>query len=164
VVDYALGPAPGVFVIITTDREKIRRDLNYLSLSGHGDYWCLYRPYHLANLETPITVAHVALDGLPTLICLRPPVAETITVAKRDLKAGETVDSLGGFTVYGVIEKEQVAKEEDLLPLGLAVGARLLTDIPKGSVIRYSDVELDESQTIVHLRRAQDRMLASAAD
>jgi predicted homoserine dehydrogenase-like protein len=152
-------------VIITTDREKIRRDLNYLGLSsGNNGYWCLYRPYHLANLETPITVAHVVLDGLATLICLRRPVAETITIAKRDLKAGETIDSLGGFTVYGAIEKERVAKEENLLPLGLAVGARLLADIPKGAAIRYSDVELDESQTIVHLRRAQDEMLATTAD
>ena len=41
VVDYAVGPAPGVFVIITTDREKIIRDLNYLSLNGHNGYWCL---------------------------------------------------------------------------------------------------------------------------
>lgn len=162
VVDYAVGPAPGVFVIITTDREKIRRDLDYLGLSGHGEYWCLFRPYHLANLETPITIAHVVLDGLPTLICLRPPVAETVTVAKKDLKAGEIIDSLGGFTVYGVIEKEWVAREEDLLPLGIAVGARLLTDVSKGQTIRNSDVELDESQTIVHLRRLQDEMIASA--
>jgi len=161
VVDYAVGPAPGIFVIITTDREKVIRDLNYLGLSGHNGYWCLYRPYHLANLETPISIANAILNGLSTLVCLQPPTAETITSAKRDLKKGEKIDALGGFTVYGMIEKASVANQENLLPLGLAVGATLKTDIPMGTVLRYDDVELDNSQLICKLRRKQDKMLAS---
>lgn len=160
VVDYAVGVAPGVFIIITTDREKIIRDLNYLSLSGHNGYWCLYRPYHLANLETPMSIANAMLNGLSTLVCLQPPTAETITVAKRDLKAGEKIDALGGFTVYGMIEKASVAKSENLLPLGLAVGATLKNDVAMGDAVRYDDVELDESQLIVSLRRKQDEILA----
>ncbi len=161
VVDYAVGPAPGIFVIITTDREKVIRDLNYLGLSGHNGYWCLYRPYHLANLETPISIANAILNGLSTLVCLQPPTAETITSAKRDLKKGEKIDALGGFTVYGMIEKASVANQENLLPLGLAVGATLKADIPMGTVLRYDDVELDNSQLICKLRRKQDKMLAS---
>ena len=159
VVDYAVGPAPGVFVIITTDREKIIRDLNYLSLSGHNGFWCLYRPYHLANLETPISIANAVLNGLSTLVCLQPPTAETITVAKKDLKKGDKIDALGGFTVYGMIEKASVAKDENLLPLGLAVGATLKTDVPTGTALKYEDVELDNSQLICTLRREQDKML-----
>ena len=160
VVDYAVGVAPGVFVIITTDREKIIRDLNYLSLSGHNGYWCLYRPYHLANLETPISIANAMLNGLSTLVSLQPPTAETITVAKRDLKAGEKIDALGGFTVYGMIEKASIARAENLLPLGLAIGATLKKDVAMGGALRYDDVDLDESQLIVSLRRKQDEMLA----
>jgi predicted homoserine dehydrogenase-like protein len=159
VVDYAVGPAPGVFVIITTDREKIIRDLNYLNLSGHNGFWCLYRPYHLANLETPISIANAVLNGLSTLVCLQPPTAETITIAKKDLKKGDKIDALGGFTVYGMIEKASVAKNENLLPLGLAVGATLKTDIPMGKAIMYADVELDNSQLICELRRKQDHLL-----
>jgi predicted homoserine dehydrogenase-like protein len=162
VVDYAIGPAPGVFVIITTDREKIIRDLNYLGLNGHNGYWCLYRPYHLANLETPISIANAVLNGLSTLVCLRPPTAETIAVAKKDLKTGEKIDALGGFTVYGMIEKASVAKEEGLLPLGLAVGAILKRDVPQGSVLTYDDLELDKAQRIYQLRQQQDQMLAEA--
>ncbi len=159
IVEYAVGPAPGVFVIITTDREKIIRDLNYLGLSSGGNgYWSLYRPYHLANLETPISIAHAAMEGLSTLVPLRPPTAETITTAKRDLKAGERIDALGGFTVYGMIEKASVAAEQNLLPLGLAVGATLVNDVPMGQALRYDDVQLDESQLIVQLRRQQDQM------
>ena len=159
IVDYAVGPAPGVFVIITTDREKIIRDLNYLGLSGHNGYWCLYRPYHLANLETPISIANAALNGLSTLVCLQPPTAETITVAKKDLKKGEKIDALGGYTVYGMIEKFSIAKKENLLPLGLAVGAVLNKDLPLGSALTYEDVDLDTSQMIYKLRQKQDKLL-----
>jgi len=159
VVDYAVGPAPGVFVIITTDREKIVRDLNYLGLSGHDGYWCLYRPYHLANLETPISIANAVLNGLSTLVCLQPPTAETITVAKKDLKKGDKIDALGGFTVYGMIEKFSIAKKEKLLPLGLAVGAVLNKDLPLGSALTYDDVELDTSQMIYELRQKQDKLI-----
>lgn len=158
IVDYAVGPAPGVFVIITTDRDKIIRDLNYLGLNGHNGYWCLYRPYHLANLETPISIANAVLNGLSTLVCLQPPTAETITTAKRDLKKGEKIDALGGFTVYGMIEKAAVAKDENLLPLGLAVGATLKKDIPMGAALTYDDVEVDDSQLIYKLRMKQDQI------
>lgn len=159
-VDYAVGDvAPGVFVIITTDQPKIITDLNYLRLNGHGEYWALYRPYHLANLETPITVANVVLDRRETLATFKRPVAETIAVAKRDLQPGERVDALGGYTVYGMIEKTAVSQPEDLLPLGLAVGAELVNSVAKGEPLRYSDVVLNEQQAIVRLRRQQDRLL-----
>lgn len=160
-VDYAVGDvAPGVFVIITTDQPKIIKDLKYLKLSGHGKYWALYRPYHLANLETPISIVQAVLDGHATIATMRPPVAETITVAKRTLKPGDTVDALGGFTVYGMIEQAAVAHAEGFLPLGLAVGARLLHEVAEGEPLRYADVELDRSQTIVRLREEQDKLLA----
>ena len=161
-VDYAVGNvAPGVFVIITTDQPKIIQDLNYLRLNGNGKFWALYRPYHLANLETPITVANVVLDQRATLLQDRAPVAETITVAKRDLKAGEQIDALGGYTVYGMIDRADTAKDENILPLGLAVGATLIKDVPMGEPVRYSDVELKEGQVITRLRQAQDEMVAN---
>ena len=162
-VDYAVGDvAPGVFVIITTDQPKIIADLNYLRLNGHGDYWALYRPYHLANLETPISIANAVLDGRSTLVCKQPPVAETITVAKRTLKAGETIDALGGYTVYGMIDRADEAANENILPLGLAVGATLIKDVPLGEPVRFSDVELKEGQTIARLRREQDKIVGQA--
>lgn len=160
-VDYAVGVAPGVFVIITTDQPKIIRDLKYLHLNGHGDYWALYRPYHLANLEAPISVALVTLDREVTLATDREPVAETVACAKRDLDPGDKIDALGGFTVYGLIERIQVARAEDVVPIGLVVGGVIQKPVNKGQPIRFSDIALDESQTIVRLRREQDKMLGS---
>jgi predicted homoserine dehydrogenase-like protein len=159
-VDYAIGPAPGVFVIITTDQPKIIRDLKYLGLNGHGNYWVLYRPYHLANLEAPISVARAVLDNEVTLATYRPPVAETVACAKRDLKAGEKIDALGGYTVYGLIERVEVSQAENMVPLGLIVGAVMTKPVKAGEPIRFSDVTLDVSQTIVRLRHEQDRMLS----
>ncbi len=162
-VDYAVGEiAPGVFVIITTDQPKIMRDLNYLHLNGNGKYWALYRPYHLANLETPIAIARAYLYGEETLNTTRPPVAETIAMAKKDLCVGDKIDALGGYTVYGTIDRADVAREEGSLPLGLAVGAVLKRDVKQGEPLHYDDVDLDESQTIFHLRKLQDKMVAAA--
>ncbi len=160
-VDYAVGDvAPGVFVIITTDQPKIIADLNYLRLNGNGKYWALYRPYHLANLECPITVAKAALDNEVTLQTNRAPVAETVACAKRDLVPGDKLDSLGGFTMYGLIDRAEVARAEGMLPLGLAVGATVVRPVKAGQPIRYDDVNLIEGQTILKLRREQDALLA----
>lgn len=159
VVEYCRGIAPGVFVIFTTDHPKIARDLTYLSM-GSGPYWALYRPYHLTSLETPVSIARAVLQGETTIATDKPPVCETVTYAKRDLKAGETIDSLGGFTVYGMIESAAAAREENLLPLGLAPGAVLVRDIASGNPITRGDVQMDTGTTIYHLRSLQDKAVA----
>ena len=158
VVDYALGSvAPGVFVIVTTDQKSVIRDMQYLRV-GEGPNWVLYRPYHLANLETPLSAARAVLMGETTIATVRKPVSETLTVAKRNLTRGEKLDGIGQYTFYGSIEKADVAAKQRLLPLGLAPGARLRTDVGKGEYISYDQIELDYSSTIVHLRALQDRM------
>jgi predicted homoserine dehydrogenase-like protein len=159
VVDYALGNiAPGVFLIITTQQPKVIKDLKYLRL-GPGPYWALYRPYHLANIETPLSVAQAVLLHQTTLAPQGPPVAETTTVAKRDLRPGEVLDGLGATTVYGGIERADVAREGKMLPLGLSERARVRRDIAQGQTLTYDDVELDERSFIVHARRLQDMLI-----
>ena len=159
VVDYALGDiAPGVFLIITTDQPKVVKDLKYLRL-GPGPYWALYRPYHLANIETPISVAQAVLLKQATLAAKGAPVAETTTIAKRDLRAGEILDGLGGTMVHGNIERAETARDARMLPLGLSVRACVLRDIECGQALTYDDVELDEQSFIVHARRLQDMLL-----
>ncbi|HCI79756.1 MAG TPA: hypothetical protein DHW02_08705 [Ktedonobacter sp.] len=159
VVDYALGDiAPGVFLIITTDQPKVVKDLKYLRL-GPGPYWALYRPYHLANIETPISVAQAVLLKQATLAAKGAPVAETTTIAKRDLRAGEILDGLGGTMVHGNIERAETARDARMLPLGLSVRACVLRDIECGQTLTYDDVELDEQSFIVHARRLQDMLL-----
>ena len=157
-VDYGRGVAPGVFVVFTTDHPKLARDLVYLKV-GKGPYWALYRPYHLTSLETPISIAKAVLRGETTLATDRPPSAETVTVAKKALRAGEKIDGIGGFCVYGVIERADVARRENLLPLGLATGASLIGAVDEGTPLTYRDVELAGSSTITALRREQDTLV-----
>ncbi len=159
VVDYALGNiAPGVFLIFTTTQQKIIKDLQYLHL-GQGPYWALYRPYHLANIETPRSVALAALYQQTTLAPKGPPVAETTTVAKRDLAVGEVLDGLGGTMVHGNIERIEPARAGKMLPLGLSEHARMLRPVQRGQTVTYDDVELDEQSFIVHARRMQDLLV-----
>jgi predicted homoserine dehydrogenase-like protein len=161
-VDFAVGDvAPGVFVIITTDQPKIIRDLRYLRLLGNPNhnYWALYRPYHLANLEAPITVARVGLDREELLATHHPPVAETVAYAKRDLQPGEKIDALGGFTVYGMIERSDKAYQNGEVPLGLVVGGTVTQSVKAHQPIHYQEIELNQNQLIYRLRKEQDQYL-----
>ncbi len=94
-----------------------------------------------------------------TLKTTQKPVCETITVAKKDLNPGDVVDYLGGYTVYGMIEKASVAHEENLVPLGCSVGGKIVKPVKAGQAISYSDIELKEDSLIVKLRREQDKLV-----
>lgn len=157
-VDYGRGVAPGVFVVFTTDHPKLVRDLGYLSM-GPGPYYALYRPYHLANIETPISIVRAVLAAETTLATDHPPTAETVAFAKRTLSVGETIDDLGGYRVYGMIERASIAAREGLLPVGLAPGAVVTSAVNAGDPLTYGDVDLDEATHIVSLRRQQDSLI-----
>ena len=159
VVEYGRGIAPGVFVVFTTEHPKLVRDLQYLSM-GEGPYWALYRPYHLTSLETPISIARAVLRRETTVATDSAPTAETVAYAKRDLHEGEVIDELGGFSVYGMIERADTAGAQGMLPLGLAPGAVVVKDLAIGDPLTYGHVQLDESQMILQLRRLQDLELA----
>lgn len=157
VVEFINGVAPGVFVIIGSKLPEVRDELEYLSM-GSGPNYVLYRPYHLTSLETPLSVVRAVLDNQSTIVPLGGPISETITVAKKDLKAGQYLDGIGGYTVYGTIEKADVTKALKALPLGLVnKKTKLLTDAKKGEIITYDMVALDNDSLIVQLRRLQDR-------
>ena len=148
----------GVFVVIRTDHPFTQEDLASYNLhpGGNGKNYLLYRPYHLVAVEAPISIAQAALYGQPTGTPLPTPVAEVITVAKRNLKAGEILDGSGGYTVNGLIEKAEIADAENLLPLGLAYDIKLKRDVSRGEAISYDMVELNEDSFVLKLRRLQD--------
>jgi predicted homoserine dehydrogenase-like protein len=148
----------GVFVVIRTEHPFTQEDLRDYNLhpGGNGKNFLLYRPYHLVAVTAPISIAKAALLGMPTGSPLPTPVAEVITVAKRDLKAGEQLDGSGGYTVNGLCEKAIIARTQNLLPLGLASGVTLKQDVAAGSAITYDMVTLNEDSFVLKLRRLQD--------
>ena len=151
----------GVFVVIRTDHPFIMEDLtNYHCYpGGDGRNFLLYRPYHLVAVEAPITIARAALYKMPTGTPRVVPSADVLTVAKRDLKAGEVLDGGGGYTVIGQSEKATVSQQERLLPLGLSEGAVLKRDVAQGEAIDYAGVNLAEDSFVLKLRREQDRVV-----
>jgi predicted homoserine dehydrogenase-like protein len=157
VVDYCTGDvAPGVFVIVRTDDPYINHEMTYLQM-GDGPYYALYRPYHLASIEAPLTVCEMVLDGTASLVTEHW-TAEVGAAAKRDLKAGERVDGVGGSMVRGNIDDADDFKAGGFAPLGVLAGATLVRDVRAGEMLTYDDVRLDDSSTIVALRRLQDSL------
>ena len=152
------GLGMGVFCVIRTEHPFIQEDLKVYNLQpgGNEHNYLLYRPYHLVAVEAPISIANAVLYGQPTGSTLPTATAEVITVAKRDLEEGETLDGGGGYTVLGMCEKATIARTENLLPLGLSSGAKLKQDVAAGQAITYGMVELNEDSFVLKLRRLQD--------
>jgi predicted homoserine dehydrogenase-like protein len=159
VVDYCTGDvAPGVFVIVKTDDPYINHEMSYLQM-GDGPYFALYRPFHLASVEAPLTVCEMVLDERPSLVT-EYWTAEVGAAAKRDLKAGEKIDGVGGSMVRGNIDDADEFKAHGFVPFGVLAGATLKRDVADGEMLTYDDVALDETSTIVSLRRLQDTLFA----
>ena len=157
VVDYVRGIAPGVFAIVTSKLPQVHTQMQFLSM-GFGPNYILYRPYHLTSLETPITIARAAIYGLPTIEPIYDkPISEVITIAKKNLKTGDRLDGIGQYTVYGSIDTYEIARKENLVPIGLINENTIVKrDIKKGEFITYDMVDLDKSTDIYKLRKMQD--------
>jgi predicted homoserine dehydrogenase-like protein len=156
-VDFVQGSAMagGVFITARVNDERIRADLEYLKV-GKGKYYTFFRPYHLWFLEAPISLARAFLYKQITLASRDEPVCDVLTIAKRALRAGETLDDFGGYTFYGVIERADIARELNALPVGLAPRAKVKRDLSRDEMITRDALELDEASVVVKLRRMQD--------
>ena len=156
VVDYVVGstPGPGVFVLATHEDPKQRHYLNLYKL-GEGPLYSFYTPYHLCHFEVPQTVARAVLFGDATITALGAPTVEVVAAAKRDLKAGEVLDGLGGYDTYGVAERADVTAVDHLLPMGVAEACVLRRDVAKDSVLTYADVQLPSGRLVDQLRARQ---------
>lgn len=158
-VDYSIGKvAPGVFVIITTPDPHIRTDMQFLSM-GSGPYYTLYRPYHLCNVETPVSIAEAVIYGESTIVSKRM-VSEVATIAKRDLKAGESVGEIGSPDIFGRTYIYQEAHAQKAIPLGIAPGGKVIKDISKGEMLTEENFAPDPDKFVYKLRQMQDAQLA----
>ncbi|MCI0362511.1 MAG: hypothetical protein L0219_01430 [Phycisphaerales bacterium] len=156
IVDYTLGGSfgGGVFVIgHADDPDMVQPYMKYLKM-GDGPNYVFYRPYHLCHLETPLSIAEAVLDHEPTIAPIGSPIAEVIAIAKRDLKPGDVLDGIGGYTVYGQIDTCENSR--GLLPIGLTDGVEMVQPVRSGEPIPLSAARLDDESTLVRLRRQQD--------
>ena len=119
----------------------------------------VYRPQHFVGHEVPIGIARMMLYGEA---CGAPGghFSEVVAGAKRALGPGTVLDGEGGYTVYGLVERADIARRERLVPMGLTLGAEVLHEIPEDHIITYGDVKLRESPTL-RLRQRQDALVSS---
>jgi predicted homoserine dehydrogenase-like protein len=162
IVEFTLGMVNGVFMIVRVDGDpEAARDLAYLKM-GDGPYYVLYRPNVMIHFDAPVSAARAVLYGAPTITPLPMPCAETVTVAKRDLPAGHRLDGLGGFDVYGLIERAEVARTERLLPMGLSGQARLVRSVKRDEPISAGDAVVEVDDAVTRLRAEQEEQVTGS--
>jgi predicted homoserine dehydrogenase-like protein len=157
IVDYVVGtPLTKVYVLAEHPDPKQQ---HYLSLykMGDGPLYPFFIPYHLVHFEVPTAIARVVLFRDSVAKPLGGPVVEVCAVAKRDLKAGETLDDYGMYMTYGEAVNADEMCRNRYLPEGLVDGCVLTRDIAKDSVITYRDVTLPANRLADQLRAEQYR-------
>ena len=156
-VDYALGAAPytGAFVIIHEDSPLKKVQLAYYKL-GDGPFYVFYTPFHLPHIQIASTIGRAVVFRDPTVAPLAGPVCEVLTVAKRDLKAGEHLDGIGGFCAYGLIDNAPAARASAGLPIALSEGCVMRHDVAKDRVLTFDDVKLAPGQLTEAIWREQN--------
>jgi len=160
-VDFLVGAAPsnGAFVLGYSEDPVKAAFLKYLKM-GEGPLYVFYTPFHLPQLEIPLTVARAVLFRDSTVAPMGGPVCDAVSVAKKDLKAGDVMDGLGGFACYTLIENYGRSRQENALPIGVSEGCRLKRDVSKDQLVTYDDVELPEGRLCDKLRKEQDEFFA----
>jgi predicted homoserine dehydrogenase-like protein len=123
---------------------------------GDGPLYSFYTPYHLCHVEVPLSAARVALFRDAVIAPQGAPVVDVITLAKTDLKAGQTLDGIGWYMTYGQCENADVVRAQNLLPMGLAEGCVLKRDVSRDHPLTYDDVILPEGRLCDRLRDEQN--------
>jgi predicted homoserine dehydrogenase-like protein len=153
-VHFTLGGDFGGGVLVLARSPDPEFDAPYLRYGklGDGPWYPLYRPYHLIHMEAVVTIEQVLAGGPALGRRTADPVASCVAVAKRELRAGESLEGIGGSACYGVAAGSDEAA--GLLPVGLAAYAVLRRDVSIDRAIALDDVELDEDSELVRLHRA----------
>lgn len=167
-VDYSIGKgvAPGVFCIVKPKHERVLERMSDLKM-GPGPCYTIFRPYHLTSLEVPLSAVRAVIKKAPDMEPAERPVAECVTLAKRDLNPGDVLGKIGEYDYRGFAMTWEGARDERALPLGLAENARVTRAVKAGEKLTYANCEPDDSLVISQIRRrldqADSRFVASTA-
>jgi predicted homoserine dehydrogenase-like protein len=130
---------------------------------GNGPYYTLFRPFHLCSIEVPLTCAMITLRKKSNMVPMNRLVSEVFAMAKKDLKTGDVLDMIGGVSYYSLIDTYETSRKENLLPIGLAKGAKVIHDIPMDAPITMADVEVYPS-TVFALWKLQNQWMSGELD
>ncbi|WP_316176001.1 MULTISPECIES: NAD(P)H-dependent oxidoreductase [unclassified Bradyrhizobium] len=152
----------GVYVVLEAPNDYAADCFRQYGLKtdASGRYAAMYKPYHLIGLELNVSVLSAALRREPTgqPLGFR---GDVVAVAKKDLRAGEMLDGEGGYTVWGKVIPARKSLQLGALPIGLAHRVKLTDGVAYGSVVRWSDVDVDDmDKDIVATRKEMERTFA----
>lgn len=151
VIDYVIGDvAPGVFTVFTSSQESIMRELDYLKM-GKGPYYILYTPYHLGNIEAPLSIYDIVFDNRATIKVKDRIITEVVAIAKKNISPCEKLDRIGGYCFAGLAMESARVRKEKYLPLALAENSTAEKSIKKGSIIKFEDVKVREDSVLYEL-------------
>ena len=159
----------GVYVTFAAEHEYVRRCFHEYGIvtDASGEYASMYKPSHLIGLELGISVAAAALrrEATGAATGWR---GDCVATAKRALRAGETLDGEGGYTVWGKLMPAADSAAKRALPIGLAHKVKLKRDLAEDATVSWDDVDFDASAEAVKIRREMERAfgagVAMAAD
>ncbi len=145
----------GVYVVIAAPNDYAAACFRQYGMNtdSSGRYSAMFKPFHLIGLELNISILSAALLGQPTG-ATRGWRGDVVATAKRDLRAGETLDGEGGETVWGKLIPAARAAREQTCPIGLAQGVTLSRPVARGQIVRLADVTLDACDPMLALRAA----------
>src|SRR4051794_25745540 len=154
----------GVYVVLQAPNEYSADCFSQYGLKtdASGRYAAMYKPYHLIGLELNISILSAALRKEPT----GQPQGfrgDVVSVAKRELRAGEMLDGEGGYTAWGKLMPAAASLEAGALPIGLAHRVKLRNNIAHGAILRWSDVEIDLQDETVKARKAMEAAFGKKA-
>jgi predicted homoserine dehydrogenase-like protein len=164
VVDYVLGAQPtgGVFAVGYTEQEFQQFTLDWFPPKmGPGPFYLFYRPYHLGHIEAMAAIADAVLEGIAVIQPSAGFQTNVYAYAKKDLRPGTTLDGVGGYDCYGLIENCAAQGQQPGLPICLAGDVVLNRAVPKDSKILLSDISWDPGRRDFVLH-SQATELASA--
>ncbi|MGY3448317.1 NAD(P)H-dependent oxidoreductase [Bradyrhizobium sp. USDA 4353] len=151
----------GVYVVLEAPNEYAADCFRQYGLKtdSSGRYAAMYKPYHLIGLELNVSVLSAALRREPTgqPLGFR---GDVVAVAKKDLRAGEMLDGEGGYTVWGKVLPASTSLRHAALPIGLAHRVKLVNNVAHGTVVRWSDVAIDEADETIQVRKAMEKIFA----
>ena len=156
IVDYIVGakPGPGVFIYAENGNEFNQHFLKYAKM-GSGPLYSFYTPYHLLFFEISASICRLMDLNDYTVSPVAGPVVEVVANAKTDIKPGTVLDGLGGYLTYGVCENAHIARNENLLPIGLAEGLVVKKNMEKDQTLTFEDVEFKMDDNLITLYRKQ---------
>jgi predicted homoserine dehydrogenase-like protein len=141
----------GVFIVVRcVDREiwEVLREKGHL-VSSNSRYACIYLPYHLMGLETPLSLLSAVLHKRPSGAADQAAHAIMAACTTRGFAAGEVLTMGGHHHLIEGAEARLLPTDPcnaAIAPFYVAANKRLRVDVPPGTLITREMLVLDGSR------------------